>query len=80
MPFYIPYFPFLYIIRSLRVRERETYTTKASIKRALVPVAPLFPLLLYAYDETIASYGTRFVVCDIRAWSFAGVNSLRSPS
>ena len=22
------------------------------------------------YSETIASYGTRFVVCDIRAWSF----------
>ena len=29
---------------------------------------------------TIASYGTRFVVCDIRAWSFTEVNSLRPQS
>ena len=36
--------------------------------------------------ETIASYGTRFVVCDIRAWSFTGgtpfalsLNALRLP-
>ena len=30
--------------------------------------------------EAIASYGTRFVVCDIRAWSFTRVNSLRPQS
>ena len=29
---------------------------------------------------TIASYGTRFVVCDILTWSFTGVNSLRPQS
>ena len=31
-------------------------------------------------NETVASHGTRFVVCDIRTWLFTGVNSLHPHS
>ena len=27
---------------------------------------------IFSYQETIVSYGTRLVVCDIRAWPFTG--------
>ena len=36
----------------------------------LPTLAVIYCIRLNPYLETIASYGTRFVVCDIRAWSF----------